>query len=572
MQNIKGIECKHVAYAQSSVNPQDDLILVKEVVHTKDNRQIPRIRTYKNFQRPFYITKPSARNHKDKKEAERIENLIRYQCNQAQLAEKIQRALGARIPNPRAKLRDVCSSQYVYGADLLPTTYIKAKYREKFPDLVSRNRVAVLDTERDVVYGTNQTIIVTLTMGEKKFIGIVDWWANKVPNFTERFNGKYNELLSKVTVRKKDGTQEIYDVPKERGNDILVFFGKRPGDIVEKAIRLAHEWMPDFLAIWNMDYDVPHLISALEESGYDPKAVFSDPSVPEEYHRLWYKQDKLKKETNSKSITKHPADLWHVLYCMAGFYVMDAMCLFKKIRVASGNEPDYTLDGVLSRHRGITKLRIPEADQYGGLMWHVVMQRDFPLEYSVYGLFDCISIEMLDEATNDMGLTVSVLIEASGYDYLPSLPRRVVDVLHTVWEKKGYIPGCVGADISSELDEDVIGLDGWICTLNSYCVVENGLFCIAEAPELRTKFRVQTNDADILQAYPTGGVISNGSKATTAIEVISIEGTDERTRRIQGINLTGGRNNAVEIAVELAGCPSFDDWDGYFLEVFKEAA
>lgn len=572
--NVIGIECKNVVYAQSSDNPKDDLLLVKEVIHTKDGQQLPRLRQIKNYQRPFYITKPTWRNHKDKKEAERIEKLQRFQCNQAELAMKIQLALGERMANPRKKLKEVCSSPYVYGADILPSTYLKSKYRDKWKDLASRNKVAVLDTERDVTFGTNETIIVTMTMGDKKFIGIVKWWADRVGGIEDQINTKFKELLSQVTVKSKadKNKQEPYDVPAIRGDKLTVFFGERPGDIVAEALRLSHKWMPDFMAIWNMDYDIPHIIAALEEAGYDPKAEFSDPSVDPEFQRFWYKQDKLIKETNSKSISKHPADLWHVVYTTAGYYIIDAMCLFKKIRVASGNEPDYTLDGVLGRHVGTQKLRIPEADQYGGLKWHQVMQKDFPVEYCVYALFDCISVEMLDERTNDIGLTISVLMESSGYDYLPSLPRRVVDVLHNVWEKRGWIPGCVGADITSSLDEDVVGLDGWICTLNSYCVVKNGLFCISEVPELQTMFRVQTNDADILQAYPTGGVISNGSKATTAIEVIDIEGVDDLTRRRQGINLTGGGTNAVEIAVELAGCPSFEDWDGFFVEVFKEAA
>lgn len=572
--NVIGIECKNVVYAQSSDNPRDDLLLVKEVIHTKDGQLHPRLRQIKNYQRPFYVTKPVWRNHKDKKEAERIEKLQRFQCNQAELAMKIQLALGERMANPRKKLKDVCSSPYVYGADILPTTYLKSKYRDKWADLASRNKVAVLDTERDVVFGTNETIIVTLTMGEKKYIGIVKWWADRIANMEGEINSKFKSLLSKITVSSKDDKdkREPYDVPAIRGDKLIVFTGERPGDIVAEALRLSHQWMPDFMAIWNMDYDIPHIIAALESAGYDPKAEFSDPSVEPEFQRFWYKQDKLIKETNSKSISKHPADLWHVVYTTAGYYIIDAMCLFKKIRVASGNEPDYTLDGVLSRHVGTQKLRIPEADQYGGLKWHQVMQKDFPVEYCVYALFDCISVEMLDERTNDIGLTISVLMESSGYDYLPSLPRRVVDVLHNVWEKRGWIPGCVGADITSELDDDVVGLDGWICTLNSYCVVKNGLFCISEVPELQTMFRVQTNDADILQAYPTGGVISNGSKATTAIEVIEIEGVDDLTRRRQGINLTGGATNAVEIAVELAGCPSFEDWDGLFVEIFKDAA
>lgn len=581
--DILGIECKHVAYAQSTINNREDLLLVKEVIHTKDGRHIPRVRYIENYQYPFYVTRKPYRNHKDKKEAEEISKLEKFMCNRATMHEKIQLALGDRMANPRKRLKDVCSSSYVYGADLLPATHLKSLYKDKWPNLVTRNKVCVLDTERDVVFGTNETIIVTMTMGKDKYIGIVKWWADKITekygDINEKLPAKYVELLSQITVRDdksktKPKPQVLYNVPDKRGYDLNIFLGLTPGHIVAEALRLSHIWQPDFLAIWNMDYDLPHITAALQKAGFSLEDVFSDPIVPEGYRRFWYKQDKLIKETNSKSISKHPADLWHVVYTSASYYIVDAMCLFKKIRVASGNEPDYTLDGVLDRHLGTRKLRIPEADKYRGLKWHVIMQRDFPLEYCVYALFDCISIEMLDEKTNDIGLTISVLMENSGYDYLPSLPRRVVDVLHSVWPKRGYIPGCVGADISSELDDDVVGISGWICTLNSYCVVDNGLFCISEVPELRTKFRVQSNDADILQAYPTGEVISNGSKKTTIIEVISIEGVDDLTRRQQGINLTGGQINAVETAIEIAGCPSLEMWDAYFAERYelKDAA
>ena len=121
------------------------------------------------------------------------------------------------------------------------------------------------------------------------------------------------------------------------------------------------------------------------------------------------------------------------------------------------------------------------------------------------------------------------------------------------------IAGCVGADITTEYDEDIVSMVGWIVTLPAYSVEDNGLFCIEEFPELRTMFRRQTADADILQAYPTGGVIMNISKKTTAIEVCSIDGVSDAARRRAGINLTGGATNAIEICNDVMNMPFVDD-------------
>ena len=71
--------------------------------------------------------------------------------------------------------------------------------------------------------------------------------------------------------------------------------------------------------------------------------------------------------------------------------------------------------------------------------------------------------------------------------------------------------------------------------------------------------RVQTADADILQAYPTGEIVLNISKETTCMEVLDIIGVPEEARRRAGINLTGGKTNAIEICNDIMNLPYIDD-------------
>lgn len=52
----------------------------------------------------------------------------------------------------------------------------------------------------------------------------------------------------------------------------------------------------------------------------------------------------------------------------------------------------------------------------------------------------------------------------------------------------------------------------------------------------------------------------NISKETTKKELISIEGVSEQTRRMQGINLSGGATNSVEFVTGLFNAPQMTTW------------
>jgi hypothetical protein len=160
---IKGIECKHVCYQAATDGSPNDILLIKEVIHTKDGALIPNLRRIHNFQRPFYITKKPYQNHKDKKEHEELEKLDCFMSTEVELSKNIQLRLGRRFPNPKSRLADVCKDPFVYNADIRSPAIIKNMYGKKNPNIVSRNIVAVLDTERDVTFGTNSTPITVVS-------------------------------------------------------------------------------------------------------------------------------------------------------------------------------------------------------------------------------------------------------------------------------------------------------------------------------------------------------------------------------------------------------------------------
>ena len=117
------------------------------------------------------------------------------------------------------------------------------------------------------------------------------------------------------------------------------------------------------------------------------------------------------------------------------------------------------------------------------------MQKNYKIEYAVYNLFDCISVEELDKKTKDLSLTISVLCEHSDYKDFSSQPRRIVDDLHFV-QKYDKVMATTSDQMSDDNDELVVSLKDWISTLPSHLVDDNGIQCIEELPDQRSYARI----------------------------------------------------------------------------------
>lgn len=71
---------------------------------------------------------------------------------------------------------------------------------------------------------------------------------------------------------------------------------------------------------------------------------------------------------------------------------------------------------------------------------------------------------------------------------------------------------------------------------------------------------------DVAASYPNGECVFNVSKETTSKELLSIEGVDEYTQRMQGINLCGSHTNAVEFCCNIFKLPTLTEMHMAFEE------
>lgn len=430
---VEARECRFAWHIPAKSYGEDDYHYVKEVIHYSDGTSKPNTRLIKNFKRPFWITKASARNHVQKREWEYLENLNKFECTQSQLRDEIAKALGMRWSKDHYK--KLAASPYLYGSDITSTALIKKMYQDKW-NKTTKYSVAAFDIESDVVKdrdtsGHEEPIMATLVFKDKIFICTTEEYVAGIADVQNRFKEKVDKYIGTFL--------------EKRAAHVELKICRNVTEMLKSCIMRAHEWKPDFFAIWNMDYDIPKVLETLEKYSIDPREVFCDPTIPENMQICKYIQGPKKKTTASGKVKPlNPAEQWHTLKVTASFYVIDAMCAYKHLRLGEQEESSYSLDAILNKKLGIRKLTFAEADHLEKLAWHRFMQTNFKIEYMVYNNFDSLSMVELDEKTMDLEVSLPTFAGTTDFSNFKSQPKRIMDALHYYLLEEGAVLGTVG--------------------------------------------------------------------------------------------------------------------------------
>lgn len=467
---VLGYECKFAVYCPPPQGESTDVHVVKEVVHMDNGEKVPQIRLVRNFPMSFYVTKKGHRNHEQKKEFEDLDKLDKFMTTQSQAPFAIAKALGT--PWVKGDVRRLARSPYLYGTDVLSTSRIKKTYQDKYPDLVSAYSVAVFDTETDVVHGTEEVIMATISFGKRVYTAVVASFVEGTAAVEARAHEALVKYLGSFEKIEDDGSVTIRNILEERKIEWEFEVVPSPIECIKRCINKAHDWKPDILAMWNINFDIPKLLETCEKAGVNPADLLSDPSVPKQYRHCNYKQGPRKKVTASnKEMPIKPADQWHTLYVPASFYVLDGMCVYRKRRVAKGELPSYSLDYILDKELGVRKLKFKQAEGFYKIDWHYEMQTKWKIEYIIYNVFDCISVEQLDEVTTDLHLGMPLACEMSDFANFKSQPRRVVDSLHYFGLERGKVIGSTSDDMTDGFENKTVSPKDWINLLSLWRVI-----------------------------------------------------------------------------------------------------
>lgn len=545
MANIVGYECRRATYVAAK-DKQSDVLAVKEYIHYDDGTIKPNMRYIENYKRNFWVTKPAYRNHNDLKDWEHLSKLQRFSCTQVNLTKTVARALDYR--GSQFNLKAMAECHYLYGADIGTPSLVKHQYQRKWPNAVSPAcTVATLDIETDVNWGTDEIIIISYTYKDKCRLYVTDRYLAGLPNAVDSIH--------------QAAETHIGDYLRRTGRTLEVTRVETPAMAVIACMDQAHKDMPDFVSIWNMDFDLPRLTKALVEEGFNPASVYSAPDCPVKYQFFDYIEGpSIKTKSNGDEISLHVADRWHKPIHPASFFFVDAMAVYKTIRIANGMEPDYKLEGTLYRNLGFGKFKFAATGHLKDTQWHEVMQASYKAEYAVYAACDTLYLLDLDEKTNDLSQAFPILCDISEYENFKSNPRRIVDDMHFFCLENDHVIATCPKTVVHPLDVYVIGMDDWIVTLQSRMMAWTGVPVIKEVPNLATLIFVHCSDIDVTTTYPRIEQGLNIAKNTRRMELAEITNMDEEQRRRFGVNFVGGEVNAIQLACTGYGLPSPDEW------------
>lgn len=510
-EDVLGIEPKHITYVKAQDGSNHDLLVAKEIIHLKDGRKVPNLRLKEDYERPFWVTQPGRQTHRDKKDYEYVSNCQKYSSTQIELPRRIAQTLRDFSAGPNPPLKRLARSPYLYGADVSSSCLFKADYRQRWPDLITFNKVAAGDIETNVHSKDGEIICMSATCKENATLVYLKSWIGDVDDPI----GKTHALAE----------QYIGPLLRKRNTKLEVLVVDNPSDIVITILNRLHEWQPEFFTFWNMDFDITRMIAALEDAAIDPAQVFSDPRVPDKYKYCYYRRGPAQKVTASgKTMSINIEDRWNWLTHPASFQAIDSMPVYRNLRVANGKDSSYALDFILDKElsfkvskkvtapediakfleecdeklvtnpggtpkytinkkrvdrEGIAgavvgdtlelavdfgKLKFEPTSHLSGLRWHEVMQEKYKIEYGIYNVFDSIALELLDEKTNDLASSISMFAKNSDYKNFNSNPKRLCDDMHFWYLNRE--PACVIGTSSDEpvdeLDKHVIGHDDWM--------------------------------------------------------------------------------------------------------------
>ncbi len=545
-EDVVSKECRFVTYVKNPTPDEPDLHVVKEILHMKDGTTIPNLNFLYDAPRPYWVTKKGFRNHKQHKEWEKQERLTRNECPERLLVQRIAAAIG--MPWFRGNKRKLYECPYIYGVDIESTNVIKRAYDDKYPIDPTPWTVAEFDIETDMTTDEDQGKIPTmgtLTFKHRMFTVVVKDYFKGYANACERVEKLTMKYLGKW-ITERNIKPEIVVV-------------ETPMDMFKLIFQKAHEWEPDWLSIWNMEFEMDRFMEMCEKYDVDPASILCDPRVPVSYRSFDYIKGKEQKVTSSGKVTPvKPSGRWHTVKAPASFYIIDQMCVYKQTRMGEQEESSYSLNAIMEKDLGFGKLEIEEAKhiEHATADWHYYMQKNHPLEYVVYNRFDCLGPELLDEKTKDLALTLPSMAKTSNFSRFPSQPRRTCDDLH--WELLGWglVMGVTSSNVADEYDDETLSRDDWIITLKAALVADNGLKIIEELPDTPSSVYAMVADLDVSASYPNGEIALNTSKETTVREIIKIGDVPEEVFRMQNMCLSSGHVNAVDYCASMMGFPT----------------
>jgi hypothetical protein len=568
----------HSAYIENLSNKSNsDALVVSEIVEYDNGLITPNLRVFESPSVPFWITQPVNRTHTDKKEFESVDRLDKREALFKEKDREIFRALNGYSPNfisPKMR-RELYQSPYLYGANISLEALVAMKYKK---DLAKAGKTphspttGFFDIEKSLLPSSYGKLPLMVFTAENHV-----YLAMKRSFMNEMQGG------SRVDVSQEDVEKAAHDIIDPLVDSIFTdlkdlkeykgklpfkyhfFVGDTEVDMIRWIFARMHQSKTSFIGIWNLGFDIPEIISVLNENGIPLNEIFSDPSLKE----LGCSYANFRED---KRDVAHFTQKWHWLTTAAHFQFIDSMALFSYVRMVDGKESSYALDDILKKYGLGGKLKFKNDEELAHLQqedWHREMLGKYFTRYALYAMWDGISLQILEWLNNDL-TAMMLLSDISPPKNFVNQTIRVTNTLYDEWKEKGQILG-TGVDVEGIKDDDL--LDGGGAVLEPQNLVARGMCLFEEWPKHATHCYAWQSDLDFSAQYPTNISVVNISKQTKlgTITAITAPWVQTRYKPADAIEifcsyLVTPNSNGRELGVEFFGLYDFDEMNEAFVK------
>lgn len=416
-------------------------VVIKEKIKFDDGSVKPNIVTINNPRRSFYVTNKRYRNYTHKPEYELLSKLDKYTCFDYELDRKVAEVLELGFG---WHSRDALfKSPYIFGADISIEALIKMKYLRDYPNANLQPTTGFLDIETSI--DTNQIILISYTYDNVVYTAILDSFLFE------------NIGNSRVPIKKDELLRHVKENLATRTNGIDFTYNIEIFDHEIKLIawiaKIIHLSEIDYIGIWNMNFDIPKILTTIVKYNYNPAKIFANPNLPNNLKYLKYYED--------HRDVDHFTLKWHWLYSTCGSQFLDSMGLYSQCRKTAGFRDRYTLDAILEDEVGSRKLPLISGS-------HVIMQRNHFKDYVVYNIFDVIGLRLLEDQNNDI-LSMHILSGPTPVSKFSTSTIRATNTMYNSLIGKGSVlSSCSNSDAFIKYDS-LFGRVGGAVLQSSRC-------------------------------------------------------------------------------------------------------
>lgn len=262
-----------------------------------------------------------------------------------------------------------------------------------------------------------------------------------------------NEIMKQIRINPSETYTYIKELSQMEYNIEFLWYDDEPSLLVGMW-NLLHRLKPDFVGIWNMNFDIPYILNRMEKLGMNLEEICCHPDVPPEFRCVRYIEDHERDKRQFGKGNSHPSRLWDWVNISGYTQFYDQMALYSIIRKRY-ILPSYKLDDISFSETGHRKL------DYTSLGYDIrnLAWQDFKI-FLAYGCVDTIRLEQIERVTGDLekqiifadntrlskSTSISYRIKNSMYrQYLDKKPRHIIgnDIYYPIIER---LEGAIVAD------------------------------------------------------------------------------------------------------------------------------